>query len=247
MRPPRPPMPAFTPSARPAAAQTRDARAGGTHTGRSAAGTDAIAPDADAAPPSSGDPDPPEIASMIDDLIAREGGLSEHPDDRGGVTKYGITRATLAAWRGAPVAAADVRALSRDEARRIYRARFLEEPGIARLPASLRAPLFDAAVLHGPPRAVRMFQKVLRDCGEAPGGIDGRIGPRTTAAAVRAEKRWGRRIAASLAEERRRLIYRLVRKEPRQAVFADGWLARIDRLDPFSRYAGPHAVDRGRR
>ena len=36
---------------------------------------------------------------IIDGLIVAEGGYVDHPADRGGPTKYGITRKTLAAWR----------------------------------------------------------------------------------------------------------------------------------------------------
>lgn len=173
-------------------------------------------------------PDP--VTAMIDALIEREGGFSNHADDRGGATKYGITRSTLAAWRGMSVGTDDVRNLSIDEARRIYRARFFDEPGIERLPFGLRVPMFDAAVLHGPGAAVRLLQALLRRIGEDVGRIDGRIGPRTITAAQSANERWGERLVASLAEERRRLIYRLVRRDPAQRVFVNGWLARIDRL-----------------
>ncbi|RMF14137.1 MAG: hypothetical protein D6757_06855 [Alphaproteobacteria bacterium] len=181
-------------------------------------------------------PDP--VMAMIDALIDREGGFSNHADDRGGATKYGITRTTLAAWRGMPVETDDVRNLSIDEARRIYRARYVEEPGIERLPFGLRAPMFDAAVLHGPGAAVRLLQYLLRRIGEDVGPVDGRIGTRTITATLSADARWGERLVASLAEERRRLIYRLVRRDPTQRVFVNGWLARIDRLDPLAHRDG---------
>jgi lysozyme family protein len=31
------------------------------------------------------------IESLIDDVLAREGGYVDHPDDRGGATNFGIT------------------------------------------------------------------------------------------------------------------------------------------------------------
>jgi lysozyme family protein len=56
-------------------------------------------------------------------ILRREGGFVNHPADRGGPTHYGITQATLQAWRGRAVSEEDVRALSVEEAKAIYRAR----------------------------------------------------------------------------------------------------------------------------
>jgi lysozyme family protein len=38
-----------------------------------------------------------DIDQLIDDLITREGGYSNHPADRGGPTRYGITEAVARA------------------------------------------------------------------------------------------------------------------------------------------------------
>ena len=62
---------------------------------------------------------------IIAAIIRREGGFVDHAADRGGPTKYGITLAVLAAWRGKAVYGADVQALTQEEARRIYQAHYL--------------------------------------------------------------------------------------------------------------------------
>ncbi len=74
---------------------------------------------------------------IISDILRREGDrYTNHPADRGGPTKYGITLLTLAAYRDAMNAggehpsatAADVERLTEVEARAIYSIVFLQQP-----------------------------------------------------------------------------------------------------------------------
>lgn len=164
---------------------------------------------------------------MIDRLIAREGGFADHPKDKGGPTKYGITLRLLQAWRrrqglAVPETPTDVRtamrALTKSEARQIYRVMFVERWRLGAIASpALREHVLDAAVLHGPDRAVKWLQRVA---GVKPDGI---IGPRT-AAALKAKK--ARDISIAFAAERIRFIGRVISRNPAQAVFAQGWLAR---------------------
>jgi lysozyme family protein len=64
---------------------------------------------------------------IISDLLAREGGFVNHPADRGGATKFGITQDTLSAWLGRAASVEDVRALTASEAGAIYRQRFIRD------------------------------------------------------------------------------------------------------------------------
>jgi lysozyme family protein len=100
---------------------------------------------------------PLDVDAILDGIIRREGGYADHPTDRGGPTKYGITIRTLADWREKPVTAEDVRALSEAEAREIYRtiyvAPFLkldESPDV-------RPVLIDVAVNSGVMRAIGLL------------------------------------------------------------------------------------------
>lgn len=77
----------------------------------------------------------PSVEELTDQIISREGGYVNDPDDPGGATKYGITLAALARWRRArgvagTVTPATVAALGRDEARTIYLEDYFRRPGI---------------------------------------------------------------------------------------------------------------------
>jgi lysozyme family protein len=110
-------------------------------------------------------------------VLAHEGSYVDHPLDPGGATNMGITRATLARWRGRPVPKSEVRALTRREAGAIYRRLYWEAVRADELPDGLDLAAFDYAVNSGVSRAVRALQKAVH------AEVDGRIGPATLAAA----------------------------------------------------------------
>src|SRR5262245_28219558 len=86
---------------------------------------------------------------IIDDILRREGGYVNNPADRGGPTNFGITQATLADWRGHAVSADDVKNMSRDEAEKIYEARYVAPFARFSGSAKLMALCVDSAVQHG--------------------------------------------------------------------------------------------------
>lgn len=151
-------------------------------------------------------------AQLIDDLIRREGSkYTDHPADRGGPTKFGITQATLLRWRRrtnprAIVNSADVAALEEGEARAIYQRDFILEPGFDRLEdESLRALLVDAGVQHGPDDAVRWLQTAIGV------KVDGDLGPVTATKANSTNLRW---LFAELVAVRCSYYGRLVSNDP---------------------------------
>ena len=159
------------------------------------------------------------INRMLDDVIRREGGYVHDPVDRGGPTKYGITQRTLRAWRGQVVTVADVRRLTRDEARAIYQRRYVDAPGFATLPDPLRAQVVDDGVLSGPRQATGDLQQAIGNV-----TVDGQLGPKTRAALRR---RGVAVVHARLIQVRAQRIGRIVQRAPSQARFLNGWLTRI--------------------
>ncbi len=89
------------------------------------------------------------VEEMIDDIIDREGGYVDHPADKGGPTKWGITQMTLEKWRGTTVTDKQVQALPQSEARQIYWQRYYADAGIDKFPEALQAQAFDINVNGG--------------------------------------------------------------------------------------------------
>lgn len=174
---------------------------------------------------------PRSVEQMIDDVIRREGGFVDHPRDRGGPTNFGITQATLSSHLGRPASVAEVRALSGETARQIYRRDYFEAPRIGALPARIQPFVFDTAVNHGVPRAIRLVQQVCHDAGFGPLAVDGVCGPRTQGAAAEAERVMGDWLLAALVEERRNFYYAVIERNPGQRVFLQGWLQRLAEFD----------------
>lgn len=118
--------------------------------------------------------------AVMAEVFAHEGGFVNHPRDPGGATNWGITRATLADWRGRAVSVQDVRDLTRAEAQDIYRSRYWSPVAGDLLPAGLDLVAMDGAVNSGVSRGVRWLQTGL--------GVpaDGRMGPVTLQAASQA-------------------------------------------------------------
>lgn len=165
---------------------------------------------------------------IINDIIEREGGYVNNPADRGGPTKYGITHQTLASWRGVDrVTAAQVELMTKDEARAIYRQRYLVGPGLWHLNSpELRAVAVDCFVTHKPKVAIRMLQEAVGT------RTDGILGPVTIAAANQMN---GKRAAILMCCARFRFFGRLISGDltdadhdgiPDNTEFAAGWINR---------------------
>jgi lysozyme family protein len=95
--------------------------------------------------------------TAFDLLITHEGGFSNHPDDPGGATMYGVTEVVARAegYTG------PMRELTLDFAKSIYRKRYWDACRCDQMPDALRYPLFDAAVNSGPSQAIKWLQAAV--------------------------------------------------------------------------------------
>lgn len=171
--------------------------------------------------------------ALIDDVIGREGGYSNHPADRGGATRWGITEAVARAhgYRG------EMRVLPRADAVSIYRRIYWIRPGFDRvgeIAPKIAAELFDTGVNMGPAVAVSFLQRALNalnrgasDYADIVPGV--RIDEPTTAALTafltkRAPHGEGVLLKAIEALQGERYLH-LAERRPANEAFLYGWLA----------------------
>jgi len=79
----------------------------------------------------------PVIDQIIKNIIRSEGGYVNDPDDKGGATKYGITKPALSNHLGREVEDIDIINLSHQEAADIYEQHYFHYPRIDELPETL--------------------------------------------------------------------------------------------------------------
>jgi lysozyme family protein len=174
-----------------------------------------------------------DINDLIDGLIEREGGYANHPADKGGPTRFGITEAVARAHGYAGAMAS----LPRDEAAAIYRRLYWLRPRfdeVAQRSARLAAELFDTGANMGPAVAATFLQRALtalnRNGQDYPDLVpDGRIGPATLAAldafmAIRGASGETVILRAVEALQGERYL-RLAERRPANEAFLYGWLA----------------------
>lgn len=174
-----------------------------------------------------------DVDELINEVIGREGGYSNHSADTGGATRWGVTEAVARAhgYRG------DMRAFPREEAVAVYRRIYWLRPGfdrVAEYAPRLAAELFDTAVNMGPAVATGFLQRALNalnrgasDYADIP--VDRRVGDRTmealkgflTRRGVTGEKVLLKAVEALQGER----YLRLAEQRPANEAFLYGWLA----------------------
>lgn len=124
-----------------------------------------------------------KVDETIDALIGREGGYVNHPADRGGPTRWGITEQVARAYGYG----GEMGQLPRETAKEILLKRYWIAPGfddVAAFAPRVAEELFDTGVNMGvsvpPPMLQRALNLLNRGASDYPDiAIDGRIGPMT--------------------------------------------------------------------
>ncbi len=184
-----------------------------------------------------------DVAEIAREIVAREGGYVNDPDDPGGATKHGVTvhtmrRLGLDLDGDGDVDAQDVQRVSEAQAVEIFLEHYYRRPGIGGLPESLRASVFDMYVNAGG-QAVRILQRLLREMGW-PVAVDGVIGPETIRAAREADRAAPEHLGDAYAIARRNYYFALADRRPASRKYArrrdggkGGWISRAESfMDP---------------
>ncbi|WP_424986803.1 holin-associated N-acetylmuramidase [Microbulbifer sp. S227A] len=178
------------------------------------------------------------VRQIAEEIVAREGGYVNDPDDPGGATKYGVTihtmrRLGLDLNGDGIVGVADVQALSRAQAVDIFITHYFERPRIAEVPTALQSSLFDMYVNAGG-NAVKILQRMLRDMGYEV-SVDGAIGPQTLAAARDAAMPDAVALRDAYGVARRNYYFRIADKRVASRKYArskaggkGGWIKRAE-------------------
>ncbi len=154
------------------------------------------------------------FTAALEHVFEVEGGYSNHPEDKGGETRFGITKKTYERWvstysdlKNRP----PIKLITKGTAAVIYKELYWEKIRGDELPTGLSLMVFDSAVHAGPVAATRWLQGAV---GEKTDGI---LGPKTLAAALN--------VCQSQILERI-AVYRLMMARSNET-FVMGWFNRI--------------------
>lgn len=174
------------------------------------------------------------IDQLLDDLIAREGGYTNNPADRGGPTNFGVTEQVARAYGYGGA----MQSLPKATAKSIYKDRYWSRPGFAQVSAigfaHLAGELFDTGVNMGPKVAATFLQRALnvlnRGASDYPDiTADGDLGPMSLHALNAFRQKRGAMaetvlLRATDALQAARYI-EIAERNPSQETFAYGWIA----------------------
>lgn len=161
-------------------------------------------------------------------VLRQEGGLSNNPNDKGGLTNYGLSTRFL----NAHGINKKVTELTVEDVRQIYYT-YIWIPSQAEKFENFTVQLFifDCAVNHGINTSASLFQQVLNfitpNVKSAILEVDGIIGPKT----IRAYNNIAISVDTSLIFELMKLVrggyyLHIIERDPTQKIFLKGWLRR---------------------
>lgn len=150
------------------------------------------------------------FSTAFEKLLGHEGGYSNHRDDPGGETMWGITK-RVAVQNGYT---GDMRSMPVETAKAIYKSMYWDAVQAENLPADIRYIVFDGAVNSGVTQAAMWLQ---RACGVKDDGV---IGPQTIRAANALHSEGLKR---KILAQRLRFMAGL----PNWPAFGRGWARRI--------------------
>ena len=153
----------------------------------------------------------------FDLVIVNEGGYVNLKDDLGGPTNHGCTQAVWESFVGHPVTVDDMKALTKEDVKPLYKRNYWDAIHGDALPSGLDYCIFDCAINSGVGRAAKFIQEIV--------GVfaDGAIGNNTVAAINQMN-------AVTMINEfsdKRQQFLELLKTFP---VFGKGWTRRVQEV-----------------
>jgi len=178
------------------------------------------------------------VQAIAQDILAREGGYVNDPDDPGGATNHGVTvhtmrRLGLDLNGDGVIDADDVKVLTAQRAVQIFIDEYFHRPKLDTLPPPLQATVFDMYVNAGS-NAVKILQRLLNQM-RLSVAVDGVIGPQTARAAAQAMAAAPDHFVDAYGIARRNYYYALADARSASRKYArrndggkGGWIARAE-------------------
>lgn len=172
-----------------------------------------------------------------------EGGLTNHPNDPGGITNHGVSLRWLRSLGpeygdidgDGDIDADDIRALTKEQAAVLFRQKFWDAYKLSELPEISAAAHYDCVMNTGPKQATLITQRAC-NCFVGPYGdklaVDGAFGPLTKLFL----KSWTTKALVTKMIDLRVKYYRdLCAAKPKYRPFEKGW---YNRCNDLRRYLG---------
>lgn len=150
-------------------------------------------------------------------LLENEGGYCNDAHDPGGMTCWGVTHIDWASWIGREPTESEMRALTHDDVKPLYKKKYWDAMRCDDLPSGVDYAVFDYGVNSGIGRSARILQKIVG------AGVDGAIGPQTLAAVKEHD---AKTLVDELCNEREAFLHGL----STFAVFGKGWTRRVEQV-----------------
>lgn len=181
-----------------------------------------------------------QLSQVIDEIIRIEAGYVDHPDDRGGPTRFGVTEKVARAYGYT----GPMQDLPEPLARKILTDLYWFKPGFDKVavhsvPVAIE--LCDTGVNMGQPTAIKMLQRCLNALNQrgehwSDVSVDGQIGSATIDALARFMARRGPQGETVLLKALNCLqcarYIEIAEKNPSQEAFVYGWISNRVGLNP---------------
>lgn len=175
----------------------------------------------------------PSFNDAVAFTLESEGKLSNNPNDKGGLTKYGITQAIWTRYLNTPKQPgagntghlpSSVADIAVSDALAVYHLFFFN----AALPRELQGVYFDFAVNSGWGAAAKKLQEVLGVT------VDGDLGPKTMEKMATMQAPQLRKLRNDYVTAR--LVYDMdvAQHNPQDLAFIEGWVRRVTKLYDFA-------------